>query len=156
MTQKSIMQGLASTVLAITLTVSMGSVALADQSIVDQRIQMMKKMGGAMRALSAFARGGDYDDRLTEAAAAISETSGAIPRLFPPMTGRGQIDKDTRALPTIWSDPAGFIQQTAALQAAAKQIEQAVAAQSAAGVGAGLKAAGATCGACHKPYRAPK
>lgn len=74
-----------------------------------------------------------------------------FPARFPAGSGSG----DTRALPSIWSDRAGFeaananmLTQLRALQAAANAGDQAAFA-------AAFQQTGATCGACHRPYRGP-
>lgn len=58
----------------------------------------------------------------------------------------------TRALPAIWSDPAGFKKAADALTAAAEGL---AATSDLAGLQAAMGAAGAGCGTCHKAYRAP-
>ena len=74
-----------------------------------------------------------------------------FPARFPAGSGSG----DTRALPAIWTDRAGFetananmVTQLRALQAAANSGDQAA-------FGAAFQQNGATCGACHRPYRGP-
>lgn len=74
-----------------------------------------------------------------------------FPARFPAGSGSG----DTRALPSIWTDRAGFevantnmLTQLRSLQAAAERGDQA-------SFAAGFQQTGATCGACHRPYRAP-
>jgi cytochrome c556 len=74
-----------------------------------------------------------------------------FPARFPAGSGSG----DTRALPAIWTDRAGFetantnmVTQLRALQAAANSGDQAA-------FGATFQQTGATCGACHRPYRGP-
>lgn len=72
-----------------------------------------------------------------------------LPTLFPAGSGTG----DTRALPAIWSDRAGFE------QAAAHVVTQltALKARAEAGDNAGFPTAfnqtGAACGACHRTFR---
>ena len=74
-----------------------------------------------------------------------------FPARFPAGSGSG----DTRALPAIWTDRAGFetananmVTQLRALQAAANSGDQAA-------FGAAFQQTGATCGACYRPYRGP-
>jgi cytochrome c556 len=74
-----------------------------------------------------------------------------FPARFPAGSGSG----DTRALPAIWTDRAGFetananmVTQLRALQAAANSGDQAA-------FTAAFQQTGATCGACHRPYRGP-
>jgi len=72
-----------------------------------------------------------------------------FPARFPAGSGTG----DTRALPAIWTDRAGFetananmVTQLRALQAAANSGDQAA-------FSAAFQQTGATCDACHRPYR---
>ena len=90
------------------------------------------------------------DPRTTGAGVAemISFFDG-FPARFPAGSGSG----DTRALPAIWTDRAGFetananmVTQLRALQAAANSGDQAA-------FGAAFQQTGATCDACHRPYQ---
>jgi cytochrome c556 len=74
-----------------------------------------------------------------------------FPARFPAGSGSG----DTRALPSIWTDRAGFetanrdmVTRLRALQTAANAGDQAA-------FSAAFQQTGATCGACHRPYRGP-
>ena len=103
---------------------------------------------GQIRAVSA-AKG---DVKTTEGAAkAMGRYAALIPSLFPAGTQAGN---NTKALPEIWSDSAGFVKAAAALGAAAAATAKAANAGDAAGVEAGIKALGDACGACHRTYRA--
>lgn len=60
----------------------------------------------------------------------------------------------TIALPAIWADKAGFEAKYADFRTATEAM-QAVAGQGLEALQAGMGPLGATCGACHKAYRAP-
>lgn len=83
-------------------------------------------------------------------AQAIAKWAPVFPSLFPPGTDKGE----TRALPAIWSDPAGFQKAADALKAAALKLADAAKAGDADAVTADTKELGDTCAACHKSFRA--
>ena len=84
-------------------------------------------------------------------AKAIAEWTAVIPTLFPKGTEKGG---NTRALPEIWSDPAGFQKIAMAANDAATKLAAAAKAGDAKEVAADAKLLGQQCGACHKGYRA--
>lgn len=84
-------------------------------------------------------------------AKAIAKWAAVIPTLFPKGTETGG---DTKALPEIWSDPAGFQKIALAAGADATKLATDAKAGNAEEVAADMKALGGQCGACHKAYRA--
>jgi cytochrome c556 len=82
-------------------------------------------------------------------AEAIVAWSKVIPSLFPKGT-----DKDTKALPAVWSDRAGFEKAAANLTAAAETLVKAADANDPAAFATAFKATADACGACHRPFRA--
>ncbi len=84
-------------------------------------------------------------------AKAIAKWTAVIPTLFPKGTETGG---DTKALPEIWSDPAGFQKIATAATEAATKLAVAAKAGDADEVAADTKLLGEQCGACHKAYRA--
>ncbi len=81
---------------------------------------------------------------------AIAAWAAVIPSVFPAGSGKG----DTKALPEIWSDAAGFQKDASTLHDAAIKLADAAKAGDADGVAAATKAVGDACGACHRAYRA--
>ncbi|HVZ09149.1 c-type cytochrome [Rhodopila sp.] len=79
----------------------------------------------------------------------MAEWGKLIPSLFPPGSDQG----DTKALPAIWSDAAGFKKAADDFSAAALKLADAAKAGDEAGVAAATKAVGEACGACHKTFR---
>ncbi|HEY1410646.1 MAG TPA: cytochrome c, partial [Rhodopila sp.] len=61
---------------------------------------------------------------------------------------------NTKALPAIWSDPAGFQKVALAASDAATKLATDAKAGDADAVAADTKLLGEQCGACHKSYRA--
>lgn len=84
-------------------------------------------------------------------ARAIVKWASVIPSLFPKGTENGH---DTKALPEIWSDPAGFQKIATAMGDAATKLAVAAKAGDADEVAVSTKLLGEQCGACHKTYRA--
>jgi len=76
--------------------------------------------------------------------------SKQIPVMFPPGSESG----DTKALPDIWSDRATFEKDDAAYTEAATKLAALADAGDKAGFVKQFGATGATCGACHKTFRA--
>ncbi len=84
-------------------------------------------------------------------AKAIAKWAAVIPTMFPKGTETGD---DTKALPEIWSDPAGFQKAAATMGTAATKLADAAKAGDAEAVAADTKVLGEACGGCHRPYRA--
>ena len=82
-------------------------------------------------------------------AEAIVAWSKVIPALFPKGTGQ-----NTKALPAVWSDRAGFEKAAATLTAAAEGLVKAADANDPAAFATAFKATADACGGCHRPYRA--
>jgi cytochrome c556 len=71
--------------------------------------------------------------------------------MFPPGSGTAS----SGALPTVWSDRAGFEASAAAMTAAASKLADLAAAGDAAGANAQWDALKAACNDCHTKYRKP-
>jgi cytochrome c556 len=136
---------------ALVTIVAVAAPAWAQGDVITARRDGFKGVARHMEGIKAVVdqRG---DPRTT--GAAIAEMIGffeGLPARFPAGSGSG----DTRALPAIWTDRAGFetantnmVAQLRSLQAAANAGDQAA-------FGAAFQQTGATCGACHRPYRGP-
>lgn len=74
-----------------------------------------------------------------------------FPARFPAGSGSG----DTRALPAIWTDRAGFEAANTNMLTQLRNLQAAANAGDSAAFGAAFQQTGATCGACHRPYRGP-
>jgi len=88
---------------------------------------------------------------LQKPAAAIARWMKDFPTLFPAGSGKGE---NTKALPAIWSNPAGFKQDADALVRAADDLELAAKAGDVDGVKKQINAMSDACSACHHDYRA--
>lgn len=118
------------------------------------RQEMMKKVGGAMGAIGAIAKGEKPFD--AEVVKASLSTMAEVGKTFPDQFPAGsEVGLDTEASPKIWEDMDGFKAKAAAMVTAAEAQLAAMPADQA-GVGAVMKAVGGTCGDCHQTYRLKK
>jgi cytochrome c556 len=99
---------------------------------------------------SVVASKGDVK-QLEVPAKAIAKWAAVVPTLFPKGTETGH---ETKALPEIWSDPAGFKKIALALGDAATKLATDAKAGEADAVATDTKLLGDQCAACHKAYRA--
>jgi cytochrome c556 len=83
-------------------------------------------------------------------AKAIQRWAALIPAVFPAGTAAG----NTKALPEVWSDNAGYVKAAAAMGEAAGKLADAAKAGDFEAVNAQIKAVADTCAACHRTYRA--
>lgn len=95
--------------------------------------------------------GGDVN-KLGFATRALTEWAHALPGLFP----RGSDGGTTKALPTVWSDPAGFAKAAATYEAEAGKLADLAKANDKAGFAAQWTVVRGTCSACHDKYHAPE
>ena len=110
-----------------------------------------------LAALGAMAKGEvPYDAALAQLHADALASLAAQPEAgyWTEGTAQGEVE-DSRALPAIWTDPAGFEEARLGLEQASASL-----AGAAGGGLEGLQAAfgptGAACGTCHKTYRAER
>ena len=130
-----------------------GAVVAADEPQV-VRQEMMKKVGGAMGALSGIAKGEKpYDAEVVKASlTTMSDVAKAFPDQFPAGSETGH---ETEAKPTIWEAMDDFKAKSAKFGEAADTALASLPADQAA-VGAALGAIGPNCGGCHEVYRVKK
>ena len=125
--------------------------AQSGPNIIQVRQVGLSLMAGDYAGIRAVATAKGDVKTLENPAKAIARFAAIMPSLFPEGTQAGF---NTKALPEIWSDKAGFEKAAAALGDAATKLASAANAGDAAGVDAGIKAVGDACGACHRTYRA--
>lgn len=88
---------------------------------------------------------------LEKPAAAMARWIRQFPSQFPPGSDTGH---NTKALPAVWSDPAGFQKAADNMAVASDKLAELAKAGDTAGVTAQVKVVGDACTACHKTYRA--
>lgn len=89
--------------------------------------------------------------QLKDPAKAIARWGKTIPAVFPAGSDKGE---NTKALPAIWSDRAGFEKAASDMADAATKLVAAATAGDADAVAADTKLLGEACGGCHRHYRA--
>ncbi len=138
--------------LAAALAVAAAGIAYAQSgpNVVETRKVGFALLAGSYGGIRAVAAAKGDVKTLENPAKAIARYAALIPSLFPAGSGTG----DTKALPEIWSDNAGFQKAAATLGDTATQLAKAANAGDAAGVDAAIKAVGDACGACHRSFRA--
>src|SRR5829696_7712322 len=129
--------------LATSAMVGGATIALAQADVIKERQENRKQTAAAMRAIKGIIDAKGPTAGAVEQAAKLKTLEVAFVKQFPAGS-----DKDTKALPTVWSDWAGF-------QAASKNVEAAydkLAVAAGSGDMAALTAAfgdtGKACGAC--------
>ncbi|NQW01182.1 MAG: cytochrome c [Rhodospirillales bacterium] len=118
------------------------------------RQELMKSMGGKMKALGAIMKGGDAS-MLGDHTAELAAIAKKVGTVFP--AGSGPEAGKTEALANIWTDPEGFNKTVAGLIAATENLAKVAASGDLQATGAAMGMVGKDgCGACHKTYRMKK
>ena len=127
------------------------AIARADIDVIAVRQAGMSLQGAAFNALNRAVAANVEVKNFAGAGTAMSLWAKQIPSVFPAGTDKGE---DTKALPAVWSDSAGFAKAAAALGTAADKLAVAIKANDKDAFAATFKEVGDACSACHKAYRA--
>ena len=120
---------------------------LTGADAIAKRQELMKSNGMTLRG--AMQGKFEGEDRVA-AAQTLVDNFAELGALFPEDSQTG----DTKALPAVWTDKDGFMQEyNMAVAASANLLEAAKSGDDAAWT-AGLKEVGATCGSCHTKFQA--
>jgi cytochrome c556 len=119
--------------------------------VIAGRQSAMLLSGALMGSIKGAIDRGDEVKGQAFAARSLTAWAKAIPGMFPAGSGTG----DTEALPTVWSDRAGFEAKAAAYAAAASKLADAAKANDKAAFAAAFTEVRGTCGACHDSYKKP-
>jgi cytochrome c556 len=142
--------GAAGLAVATMLPLQPGPVLAQGADPVAERQAGLKRMGAHGRAIKeALDNKGDLSD-VASRAREMESFFRTMPALFPPGSDKG----DTKALPVVWSERAGF--ETGATRTAdfAGRLATAAAAGDASASDSAFRELGGSCGACHRTYRA--
>ena len=126
------------------------TIALAQADVVKERQQNRKDAGAAMRAIKAVVDAKGPTTGAVEQAAKLKTLEAAFIKLFPAGSDKGE----TKALPTVWSDWAGFQAANKNADAAFDKLAAAAGSGDQAALAAAFADAGKACGACHDKFRA--
>jgi cytochrome c556 len=88
--------------------------------------------------------------RFAEAATRLSALAPLAAEAFP----EGSLSDDSRALPAIWEDEAGFAEALSTYETRVDALQTAVNSGDQSQIGAAFKAVGGSCKNCHDNYRA--
>jgi cytochrome c556 len=142
------MRKLALVVLALSLT---GAAQAAGPNPIETRQAGQDLMLGDFAGIRAVVAAKGDVKTLEKPADAMARWMKQFPSQFPPGSDTGH---DTKALPAVWSDSAGFQRAADNFVQAADKLAQLAKAGDADGVASQVKVVGDACGACHKTYRA--
>ena len=121
-------------------------------AVVTERREGLKAAGENMTAVAGVARAGGDPRETVQRIAAIQAWFATMGPRFPAGTQQGAPGIDTRALPAIWTDRAGFDAALAAIGPRLTALSEAAASGNVAAFQAAVQATGAACGDCHRPY----
>jgi cytochrome c556 len=119
---------------------------IARQASLDMSSITFRSMADAMKA-GREAKSQGYT------AAALAKWAKALPRMFPPGTGKGETSVSTQALPLIWRDRAGFDRAAANYIDAVVRLTALAAANDTPGFSKQLEEVDQACGSCHARYK---
>jgi cytochrome c556 len=126
------------------------TLAFAQADVIKERQENRKQVAAAMRTVKGVIDSKGDTKAVVEAAAKMKTLETAFDKLFPAGSDTG----DTKALPTVWSDMAGFQAASKAADEAYDKLAVAAGSGDLAAVTAAFGAAGKACGACHEKFRA--
>jgi cytochrome c556 len=126
------------------------TIAWAQADVIKERQENRKQTAAAMRAIKGIIDAKGATSGAVEQAAKLKTLQVAFDKMFPPGSDKG----DSKALPAVWTDSAGF--EAAGKNAVAAYDKLSVAAGSGdmAALTAAFGDAGKACGACHDKFRA--
>lgn len=126
-------------------------IAFKPDDIIATRQGGMALVGGIAETMKAGVASGAEVKPFAEGAEAMAKWGRAYTSLYPDGTQTGH---ETKAKPEIWSDRAGFEKADAAFVAAAEKLGEAAKSGDKAVFAASFKDLGASCGGCHRNYKA--
>jgi cytochrome c556 len=132
------------------LAVTAAGHALAQGHVIAERREGLRTQQATLEAVQAALRGGGDVRALVPRIEAAQAFFADYPSRFPEGSNVG----DTRALPTVWTDRAGFETAWRNLLPTLATLRGAAASGDAAATGAALQATGGACINCHRGFRA--
>jgi cytochrome c556 len=141
---------LAAALVAIPIA-AIAQTGLTPEQIVTARQTGFAQSRGTFMAIKAAADGGADLKQLSIPSRSLGRWARTLPSLFPAGTNLPA----SKALPTVWSDRAGFEARAAAYADAARAMAEAAQTGDRATFLARWADVGAACSACHDTYRAP-
>ena len=132
--------------------VAVAGTAFAQGDVIAERRAGLKRMGQHMEAMKLVAesRGDASATGLVPRVDDMIAFYRGLPARFPAGSGTG----DTKALPAIWTDFAGFEAANTRLLGQLDTLKAAAASGDAAAFAAAYQTTGPACGNCHRSFRA--
>ena len=126
------------------------TIALAQADVIKQRQENRKETAATMRAIKGVIDAKGDVKTIVPQAAKLKTLEVVFDKMFPAGSDKG----DTKALPTVWSDMAGFMTASKNADAAYDKLAAAAGSGDLAAVTAAFGETGKACGACHEKFRA--
>ena len=126
------------------------TIALAQADVIKQRQDNRKQAGATMRAIKGIIDAKGDAKTAVPHAAKLKELEIAFVAMFPAGSDKGE----TKALPVIWTDMAGFKKASDDSNAAYDKLAVAAGSGDLAALTAAFGDTGKACGACHAKFRA--
>jgi cytochrome c556 len=126
------------------------TIALAQDDVIKQRQENRKETAATMRAIKGVIDAKGDVKTIVPQAAKLKELELAFDKMFPAGSDKG----DTKALPAVWSDTAGFMTASKNVDAAYDKLAAAAGSGNLEAVSAAFTDTGKACGACHNTFRA--
>ncbi|MBU8873861.1 cytochrome c [Reyranella sp. MMS21-HV4-11] len=126
------------------------TIAMAQGDVIAQRKDNRKQAAAAMRAVKAIVDAKGPTAGAVEQAAKLKTLEAAFVKMFPAGSDKGE----TRALPAVWTDWAGFQAASKASDAAYDKLAVAAGSGNTEALATAFADVGKTCGACHQKFQA--
>lgn len=126
------------------------TIALAQADVIKQRQENRKETAATMRSIKGVIDAKGDAKTVVASAAKLKTLEAAFEKMFPAGSDKGE----TKALPTVWSDSAGFLAASKNADAAYDKLAVAAGSGDLAAVTAAFGDTGKACGACHEKFRA--
>lgn len=126
------------------------TIALAQADVIKQRQENRKQTAAAMRAIKGVVDAKGDAKVVVEQAAKLKELEVAFVKMFPAGSDKGE----TKALPEVWTDWAGFEAASKNADMAYDKLSVAAGSGDMAAIGTAFGETGKACGACHTKFRA--
>ena len=136
--------------LAAGAVVGGATIAMAQGDVIAQRKDNRKQTAAAMRAIKGIVDAKGPTSGAVEQAAKLKTLETAFVKMFPAGSDKGE----TRALPAIWTDWAGFEAASKNADMAFDKLATAAGSGNAEALATAFADAGKACGACHQKFQA--
>jgi cytochrome c556 len=126
------------------------TVTWAQADVIKERQENRKQAAAALRVIKGIIDAKGATTGAAEQAAKLKPLQVSFDKMFPAGSDKG----DTKALPTVWSDRAGFEAAGKNAEAAYDKLVVAAGSGDMAALTAAFGDTGKACGACHEKFRA--